>query len=158
MRYCDGRKISFGNTKSGYDFSGNSNMHELKLLMEERFMIRRLKSDVLSQLPAKSREMIILDPSLVKSKSKVMQEKANRFMHRFKPGEEHSILLEWFSLTSEAKSKAVCDYLKDLIEGGKKFLCFAHHHVSLSSSTLLYLPPNLTFSVIRLFEIVPISL
>ena len=48
--------------------------------MEERFMIRRLKSEVLTQLPAKSREMIILDPSLVKSRSKVMQEKAKRLI------------------------------------------------------------------------------
>ena len=43
-------------------------MHELKLLMEEKFMLRRLKSDVLSQLPAKQRQMVILDPALVKKR------------------------------------------------------------------------------------------
>jgi SNF2 family DNA or RNA helicase len=35
---------------------------ELKILLEETCMIRRLKSDVLSQLPDKSREMIFLTP------------------------------------------------------------------------------------------------
>ena len=50
MRYCDGRKVNYGGPKDHYDFSGSSNMHELKLLMEEKFMLRRLKSDVLSQV------------------------------------------------------------------------------------------------------------
>jgi SWI/SNF-related matrix-associated actin-dependent regulator 1 of chromatin subfamily A len=36
MRYCDGRKDCFGG-KEIYNFSGSSNMQELKLIMEERF-------------------------------------------------------------------------------------------------------------------------
>ena len=35
MRYCDGKKISFGFRGSHYDFSGSSNMEELKLLLQE---------------------------------------------------------------------------------------------------------------------------
>merc|ERR1712186_274247 len=37
MRYCDGRKVEFGRrgkTFNGFDFSGHSNMNELKLLLE----------------------------------------------------------------------------------------------------------------------------
>lgn len=34
MRYCNGKKVSFG-SKSHYDFSGSSNMDELKMLLEE---------------------------------------------------------------------------------------------------------------------------
>ena len=63
MRYCDGKTKSLG-TKSFTDFSGSSNMDELNILMRERFMIRRLKSEVLTQLPTKQRQMIILDPNL----------------------------------------------------------------------------------------------
>merc|ERR1719510_833439 len=118
MRYCDGRKMEFGQGKSCHDFSGNSNMNELKLLLEERFMIRRLKSDVLKQLPSKMREMIILDPSLVKSKSRVMQEKA-QLMSQVTKGKEHAMLLEWFHLTCDAKVKAVCEYVKDLLESDR---------------------------------------
>lgn len=50
IRYCDGNQ-----TKFGWNFSGSSNMEELKLLLETRFMIRRLKCNVLTQLPSKIR-------------------------------------------------------------------------------------------------------
>ena len=63
MRYCDGKTKTIG-TKTIPDFSGSSNMDELNILMRERFMIRRLKSEVLTQLPKKQRQMIILDPNL----------------------------------------------------------------------------------------------
>ena len=39
MRYCNGRKMSFGPGREGFDFSGSSNMHELKLIMEEKYYI-----------------------------------------------------------------------------------------------------------------------
>ena len=45
-------------------------------------------------------------------------------------GEKRGILLEWFHSTASAKEKAVLEYIKDLLEGGKKFICFAHHQVS----------------------------
>ena len=133
MRYCDGRKIDYGNGKSGLDFAGHSNMDELKTLMEERFMIRRLKSDVLAQLPAKLREMIVLDPNRVKSKTKVMQEKAQQLSQTKEKNIEHAMLLEWFHLTCEAKVNAVTDYVKDLLESDKKFLVFAHHQLMIKS-------------------------
>lgn len=50
IRYCDGKEGKFG-----WDYTGCSNMDELRILLEERFMIRRLKSTVLSQLPSKIR-------------------------------------------------------------------------------------------------------
>ncbi len=41
-------------------------MGELELLLKERVMIRRLKHDVIKQLPPKRRQMVLLDPSSVK--------------------------------------------------------------------------------------------
>ena len=46
----------------------------LRLLLERTCLIRRLKSEVLSELPSKQRQMVILDPGAVKSKSKEMKE------------------------------------------------------------------------------------
>ena len=43
--------------------------------------------------------------------------------------ERRGILLEWFHTTASAKQKAVEEYIKDLLEAGKKFICFAHHQV-----------------------------
>ena len=49
MRYCDGRKLNFGQGKSAHDFSGHSNMRELKILMEENISINHDAFDLLSE-------------------------------------------------------------------------------------------------------------
>lgn len=54
----------------GWDYSGSSNLTELKILLEESIMIRRLKSDVLSQLPAKQRKMVVVAPEGMSAKTK----------------------------------------------------------------------------------------
>jgi SWI/SNF-related matrix-associated actin-dependent regulator 1 of chromatin subfamily A len=54
-RYCNGFQGTFG-----WNFSGSSNMTELQLYMEHKLMIRRLKRDVLDQLPSKRRQTVIL--------------------------------------------------------------------------------------------------
>ena len=70
IRYCAGVKSHFG-----WDYSGSSNMEELQLILEECIMIRRLKKLVLDQLPSKTREVVYLDPSLIKEKSLAGAEK-----------------------------------------------------------------------------------
>ena len=133
MRYCDGKKINFGAGKTGHDFKGSSNMEELRLLLYERLMVRRMKSDVLKQLPSKQRQVIVLDPSLVSSNTRVMKNHAKAMQNMRKTdvpfGERKSEILLWFNDTATAKMAAVKDYVKDLIESDKKFLCFAHHNV-----------------------------
>ena len=42
-------------------------MAELEILLKEKIMIRRLKRDVITQLPAKRRQMVMLDPGSVKT-------------------------------------------------------------------------------------------
>ena len=88
-------------------------MEELRLLMTERFMIRRMKTEVLTQLPSKQREMIVLDPNLVQSKSKEMKNQAKLMSSKsLSKSERRGLLLEWFHSTSNAKSRAVQDYIK----------------------------------------------
>lgn len=55
LRYCNPRESYFG-----VDWTGSSNMRELHLMLEKGLMIRRLKSEVLTELPAKRRQKIIV--------------------------------------------------------------------------------------------------
>ena len=88
-------------------------MEELNLIMMERFMIRRMKTDVLTQLPSKQRKMVILDPNLVKSKTREMKDQAKLMSgNSLSKMERRGVLLEWFHSTSNAKSHAVQDYIK----------------------------------------------
>lgn len=54
-RYCAGYK-----GKYGWDTSGASNLEELQQILRESIMLRRLKSEVLTELPAKQRQVIEL--------------------------------------------------------------------------------------------------
>ena len=78
--------------------------------------------------------MIILDPNLVKSKSREMQSQAKKISSKsLSKSEKRGILLEWYHTTAFAKSAAVQDYVKDLLENGRKFICFAHHCTMLNN-------------------------
>lgn len=55
-RYCDAR-----NTGYGWDFSGASHLDELQDKLRRTIMVRRLKSEVLKELPAKRRQIVEID-------------------------------------------------------------------------------------------------
>lgn len=54
----------------GWDYTGSSNLGELKLLLEECLMLRRLKSEVLSQLPAKQRKVVTVTIDGINTRTK----------------------------------------------------------------------------------------
>lgn len=56
-RYCAAYQSSYG-----WDFTGASNLPELQAELRARIMIRRLKKDVLKELPAKRRQIIAIAP------------------------------------------------------------------------------------------------
>ena len=53
FRYCDAKQTSFG-----WDFNGSSNLAELQDKLRHSVMVRRLKIDVLKELPPKRRQII----------------------------------------------------------------------------------------------------
>eukprot|EP00064_Thunnus_orientalis_P009349 superscaffoldBa00001180_g9373 len=65
IRYCDAKQMTWG-----WDYSGSSNLGELKLLLEECLMLRRLKSEVLSQLPAKQRKVVTVTIDGINTRTK----------------------------------------------------------------------------------------
>ena len=73
-RYCDPKILRFGII----DWSGSSNSRELNSILN-KLMIRRLKKDVLSQLPPKKRQKIeISTDSKIIKKLKILMEKSSK--------------------------------------------------------------------------------
>ncbi|TNN03096.1 hypothetical protein fugu_000125 [Takifugu bimaculatus] len=133
LRYCDAKQSTWG-----WDYSGSSNLGELKLLLEESLMLRRLKSDVLAQLPAKQRKVVTVTTDSINSRIKAALSAAAKQLskgHRNKK-EEKEALLVFYNHTAEAKLQAIMEYITDMLEGGReKFLVFAHHKLVLDHIT-----------------------
>ncbi|XP_066137040.1 SWI/SNF-related matrix-associated actin-dependent regulator of chromatin subfamily A-like protein 1 isoform X1 [Saccopteryx bilineata] len=142
LRYCDAKQgcvsVLPPQHPWGWDYSGSSNLGELKLLLEEAVMLRRLKADVLSQLPAKQRKMVVVAPSRISARARASLDAAAKEMtakDRSK-GQQKEALILFFNRTAEAKIPCVIEYILDLLESGReKFLVFAHHKVVLDAIT-----------------------
>ncbi len=109
-------------------------MAELRTVLEEKLLIRREKKDVMSQLPSKTRETVVLNSALVELNSKTLKQASKVHQSSKQKGKEsHGALLNYFQETSRVKAKAVAEYVLDLLESEKKFLVFAHHQNMLDS-------------------------
>jgi len=134
-RYCNGKPTPFG-----YDDRGSSNSHELNWALRKAFMVRRLKRDVLTQLPAKVRHTIWLevkhsDLSAVKTGFKKWK-KLNETIYKLPTGSEQQRLQIFerqktisglFNTTSEAKCAAVVKWVINALAEGRSFIFFAYH-------------------------------
>ncbi|XP_041057133.1 SWI/SNF-related matrix-associated actin-dependent regulator of chromatin subfamily A-like protein 1 isoform X2 [Carcharodon carcharias] len=131
MRYCAAKQFPWG-----WDYSGSSNLLELRLLLLESVMIRRLKSDVLSQLPAKRRKVVLVEPEGVSAKARAALAAAAKEMakdHKTKREKKEALLL-FYNRTAEAKVRSIIEYVSDLLESGRnKFLVFGHHRLVLDA-------------------------
>ncbi|XP_042207118.1 SWI/SNF-related matrix-associated actin-dependent regulator of chromatin subfamily A-like protein 1 [Homarus americanus] len=126
VRYCNGQQLPWG-----WNFSGSSNLQELQIMLRN-IMIRRLKVQVLDQLPSKLRMMVTLDPTSIENGTKSLADAAKKFNLKSINGlEKQGALFAFFNETAQAKLKAVSVYIKELLESDKKFLVFAHHQIML---------------------------
>ena len=120
-------------------YGGGRNLHELHALLKREVMIRRMKADVLTQLPAKTRTLIyttINDPNLRYIHSSA-DDTANPSLASASaaatvPTCPLSRMQQWQE-TGVAKVPFVCSYMDDLLEATRtgKFLLFAHHQAVL---------------------------
>ncbi|KAI3505955.1 hypothetical protein L1887_28296 [Cichorium endivia] len=136
-RYCQGGVFGM--------YQGASNHEELHNLMKATVMIRRLKKDVLSELPVKRRQQVFLDLAdkdmrqinalfceleVIKSKIKACKSKEEGESLKF--NQKH-IINKIYTESAEAKIPAVLEYLGTVIEAGCKFIVFAHHQSMIES-------------------------
>src|SRR5690606_10658667 len=66
-RYCAARKQHVGRGRFAWDFSGASNLGELQDRLRSTIMVRRLKSEVLTELPPKRRQVVEIPPNGAKA-------------------------------------------------------------------------------------------
>lgn len=134
-RFCNARRGRFG-----WDVSGLSNAGELHSKLRQ-IMVRRLKVDVLQELPPKQRTVVkinvpksdrrreceIVIKELNETKKSISElvgeaaEGANLDVRR--------LLMQAYQASGISKSAGVCDYLLEWLRGSgsQKVLIFAHH-------------------------------
>ncbi|NXB69990.1 ZRAB3 endonuclease, partial [Donacobius atricapilla] len=141
-KYCDARVRFFGKRRQ-WDCRGASNLEELHQLLSE-IMIRRLKNDVLTQLPPKVRQRIPFDlPQAAAKNLSATFAEWERLMRSVSGDatESHfsqvmNLITRMYKETAIAKAGAVKDYIKMMLDHDKlKFLVFAHHLSMLQACT-----------------------
>lgn len=149
-RYCDGHQ-----TRWGWDVSGASNLDELQEKLRSTIMVRRLKADVLADLPPKRRQIMALPQNgaapAVASEWEIMRRnedmleelraavelaKASEDEADYKAAVENlrdgarrafEDISKARHETALAKLPAVKAHLHELLETGEKVVVFAHH-------------------------------
>lgn len=132
-RYCAARRGRFG-----WDVTGSSNASELHAKLET-VMVRRLKRDVLKQLPRKRRQLVAVEATgkaldeskkacaLLKDASQAIASATNEEAWDAR-GEKQVALGDAWQKSGLAKAPAVAAYALDLLQNaGAKILVFAHH-------------------------------
>lgn len=115
-RYCDGHRGRFG-----WDTKGASNLAELHQRLREHVMIRRLKKDVLTQLPAKRRQRVA-----VEVRSKKTQESLSKALRELRAlgdddiSERNRLMTQLYKETGTGKLEAV----KEVGGGGSSFVFY----------------------------------
>jgi len=114
-RYCDPKNGPFGR-----DYTGSSNIKELNFILNS-LMIRRLKKDVLSELPPKKRQKISIntDEKIIKQ-IKLLLNKSNAVITEDVEGanfdSNNSTYSKAYTLTGEAKIEGIQEYINYLVE------------------------------------------
>ncbi|XP_040330859.1 DNA annealing helicase and endonuclease ZRANB3 isoform X3 [Herpailurus yagouaroundi] len=137
-RYCNAHMRFFGK-RPQWDYRGASNLNELHHLLSD-IMIRRLKTDVLTQLPPKVRQRISFDlPSAAAKELNTSFEEWEKLMRAPNSGATETVMgliTRMFKQTAIAKAGAVKDYIKMMLQNDSlKFLVFAHHLSMLQACT-----------------------
>jgi len=150
-RYCDAYAGPWG-----WDFSGASNLQELQEKMRSTVMVRRLKKDVLKELPPKTRQVIVLpangasehvtaendaynewEDKIAEAKSLVDLAHAADDMEEYQKAVNNlrQIVTAAFSnisrlrhQTALAKVPAMVGFINEILEQKDKVVVFAHHH------------------------------
>lgn len=152
IRYCGAYKDKFG-----WQLDGASNLEELQVKLRGSIMLRRKKEDVLTELPPKRRQIIMLEPVTAGAKQALKNEaelleaekkmnelraqvealSANQADEAYKKAVQKLVSLETATFgesakirhrTALAKLPMAMDHIVNVLESEDKVVVFAHHH------------------------------
>lgn len=134
LRYCAGKKGFFG-----WDFSGQSNVEELKKRISP-WLIRRTKADVLTELPAKIKQVLELGLPQ-KSLLSILQDEQKEFALQVKKiGWDSAVIQAQKNASRQAvglaKVEESVSMIKTILEEENKILVFAWHKEVIKQLTL----------------------
>lgn len=128
-RYCNAHR-----TEYGMDVSGSSNLDELQSKLRAACMVRRLKADVLKELPAKRRQIIVLPAESAEAKASIAREQGivpEEYRDAVEALAEVEVGFEDFSRvrheTALAKVPQVIEHIREALEETDKVVVMAHH-------------------------------
>ena len=143
-RYC-GAKLTWvpqrgsSRRRRAWDTSGASHLDELAGHLRH-LMIRRLKADVLLELPAKRRQIVELDTRMDRElRDKMIAMEARLDYEAQARGLEDAVSVAWQDMAglrhdmARAKLPAAVDFLADAATGSGKLVVMAHHRDVLES-------------------------
>lgn len=120
-RYCGAKQTAYG-----WDFSGASHTHELNQRLRESCYIRRLKSDVLKELPDKTAQTVYFSFDL-----KGYKAATKGAVDALYAGASHlEADLHIAAMKKEAaiaKLPAVIEWVQEFLDSGRKLVVFAWH-------------------------------
>lgn len=145
-RYCAGHQDGYG-----WRVDGASNLDELQDRLRETIMIRRLKADVLTELPPKRRALLVIDgdTAIIRREQAAWAEQEERLeqvrlrIATAATDAEYAAAIEDFRSASTAaftemskirhetaiaKLPLVVEHVKEVLESVQKVVVFAHHH------------------------------
>jgi SWI/SNF-related matrix-associated actin-dependent regulator 1 of chromatin subfamily A len=149
--YCEGKQTGWG-----WDTSGASNLPQLNDILREKIMVRRLKQDVLTDLPAKRRRTIFLEKS--KSVTKILEKaEAEAAKFGFTIGADvdcdYEPLFDKMALIrkqiSLEKVPFACSYIQEVLDSGVEALIVFTHHREALDQIQAYLEKN-SISIARI--------
>lgn len=147
-RYCGARHNGFG-----WDYSGASNQEELHQKLTGTIMLRRLKADVLPDLPDKTRSYIPLELDN-RAEYTAAEDDFIRFVRARKgaaaaeraKAAEYLVRIEGLKqLAVEGKIKPIIQWIEDFIDNNGKLVVFATHKFTVNA--LLDAFPNVAVKV-----------
>jgi SWI/SNF-related matrix-associated actin-dependent regulator of chromatin subfamily A-like protein 1 len=131
QRFCGRTRTRFGT-----DVSGSTNTDELHRILTETIMIRRLKRDVLAELPAKIRSVLPLEMTNRREYNQAAsdflgwleQREGVEAADRAAGAEALVAIGKLKQLAAKGKMAAAKSWISDVLESGEKLILFAVHH------------------------------